>query len=130
MRRLFALGLLIVSASLSMGCATCCSPYDYAFGYHGGAWQRDDLCNGRVGSVYAPAGSPVHANKQQAAKTESMEPDTLPPESAPDTKPEAEMKPDTKPGRNPDDLNTGQPLKSVKRTRNAAPARPYLPVND
>ncbi|MGI8981803.1 MAG: hypothetical protein ACR2FY_21445 [Pirellulaceae bacterium] len=118
MRRLFALGLLIASASMSMGCATCCNPYDYAYGYHGGAWQRDNLCDGRVGSVFAPAGSQVYANKQQAEKTESTEPETLPPE----TKPPADLK--------PDDLSTSQPLKSVKRTRKAAPARPYLPVND
>lgn len=118
MRRLFALGLLVVSASLSTGCATCCNPYDYAYGYHGGAWQRDNLCDGRVGSVFAPAGSQVYASKKPAAKTESMEPDTLPPE----TKPEADMK--------SDDTSTTQPLKSVKRTRTGTPAQPYLPVND
>ena len=123
MRRLFALGLLVASASLSMGCAMCCSPYDYAYGYYGGAWQRDNLCNGRVGSVYAPAGSPVIATKQQGKISSTEEPSLLPPpaEAAPQGQPE--KKPQTK----PDDMSTSRPLKSVKRTR---PARSYLPENE
>ena len=119
MRRLFPLGLLIASVSLSMGCATCCNPNDYAYGYYGGAWQRDDLCNGRVGSVYAPAGSQVYKPRQNKAGSESAEPKPLPPESAPEAKP----------GK-PDDMTTSQPLKSVKRSRPGSPDRSYLPVND
>ena len=115
MRRLFPLGLLIVSASLSMGCAMCCSPYDYAYSHHGGAWERDDLCNGRVGSVFAPAGSRVVAVKQSQTETESAVPSELPPSETP-----PEAKPDTQP----------RTLKSVKRTRPANPDRSYLPVND
>ena len=120
MRRLFPLGLLIACVSLSMGCATCCSPYDYAYGYTGGAWQRDDLCNGRVGSVFAPAGSRVVAAKQPRVP-ESEAPNILaPPAADPEAKP-----PEA-------DLNTeaARPLKSVKRTRPASPDRSYLPVND
>lgn len=119
MHRLLALGLLVAFASMSMGCAMCCSPYDNAYGYYGGRWQRDDLCNGRVGSVYAPAGSPIHTAKTAQPKAESAEPNTLPP---PEDVPEA--KPETK----PDDLSTSRPLKSVKRTRQAP--RPYLPENE
>ena len=119
MYRLLALGLLITSASMSMGCATCCSPYDYAYGYHGGAWQRDDLCNGRVGSVYAPAGSRVHAEKQGQPAAEAAEPNPLPPpEAAPEAKPETK----------PDDLDASRLLKSVKRMRQAP--RAYLPEDE
>ena len=121
MRRLFPLGLLIISASLSMGCAMCCSPYDYAYGYYGGAWQRDDLCNGRVGSVFAPAGTQVYVPKQPRVETQPPANPLAPPETAPEAKPKS------------DDLNTDanpRPLKSVKRTRAASPARSYLPVND
>ena len=119
MRRLFPLGLLMFLASLSMGCAMCCSPYDYAYGYYGGAWERDDLCNGRVGSVFAPAGSQVHVPKKQRAA--SPAPNILaPPETAPEAKPEHDLKAETNP----------QPLKSVKRTRSASPDKSYLPVND
>ena len=122
MRRLFALGLLVASASLSMGCAACCSPYDYAYGYNGGAWQRDDLCHGRVGSAFAPAGSKVLVDQKPAMEPESAEPNALP---APGPSPEA--KPETK----PDNMTTeARPLKSVKRARPINSPRPYLPDND
>jgi len=126
MRRLIALGLLIAFASLSMGCATCCSPYDYAYGYNGGAWQRDDLCHGRVGSVFAPAGSKVLVDKKKAAESAPDEPNQLPgPDAAPEANPE--KKPETK----PDNMTTeARPLKSVKRTRPVNSPRPYLPAND
>ena len=122
MRRLLPLALLIASTSLSMGCAACCSPYDYAFGYYGGAWQRDDLCNGRVGSIIAPAGSPVVASKQKgpAADPESSRLPEL--ESDLKSQPESEPK--------PADLDTSSPLKSVKRTRPSGPSRSYPPLND
>ena len=119
MRRLLPLGFLIVSASLSMGCATCCSPYDYAYGYYGGAWQRDDLCNGRVGSVFAPAGTQVYVAKQKAETPPATNP-LAPPETSPEAKPKADLNADANP----------RPLRSVKRTRPATPARSYLPVND
>ena len=121
MLRLLPLGLLILCAPLSMGCAICCSPYDYAYGYYGGAWQRDDLCNGRVGSAFAPAGTQVYVPKQ--AKTETQPPSAnplAPPETAPETKPKSDLNADANP----------RPLKSVKRTRPSSPARSYLPVND
>jgi hypothetical protein len=123
MRRLFALGLLVASASLSMGCAACCSPYDYAYGYQGGAWQRDDLCHGRVGSAFTPAGSKVLVDKKEATESESAEPNQLPgPGPAPEAKPE--KKPETK----PDNMTTeARPLKSVKRARPVTSPPPYLP---
>jgi hypothetical protein len=117
MRRLFPLGLLIFSASMSMGCAMCCSPYDYAFGYHGGAWQRDELCTGRVGSVFAPAGSKVLTTEAKKAETETVPPAEPPPESEPEAKPKADLDAGVAP----------RQLKSVKRTR---PSRSYLPTSD
>lgn len=115
MPRLFALALLIGSASLSMGCAMCCGPYDNAYGYYGGKWQRDDLCNGRVGSVYAPAGSPVYTAKEQDESTQSEEPATLPPPAEP------------APEMQPEDESTSLPLRSVQRVR---PDSQSLPVNE
>lgn len=55
------LQLVIVSSLLanSVGCAICCHPYDYAYGYVGGRWTRDNLECGRVGSAFDPAGSQV-----------------------------------------------------------------------
>ena len=38
------------------GCAMCCAPYDYDYGYTGGAWVRDNPSCGRVGSAFDPAG--------------------------------------------------------------------------
>jgi hypothetical protein len=46
---------LAIVALLASGCATCCSPYDDAYGHVGGIIQRADLCHGRVGSAFAPA---------------------------------------------------------------------------
>ncbi|HUE73634.1 MAG TPA: hypothetical protein VMP01_22340 [Pirellulaceae bacterium] len=57
MGRTFGFGLLVIAALLTSGCAMCCSPYDEAYGYTGGRWQRTDLCHGRVGSAFAPAGA-------------------------------------------------------------------------
>jgi hypothetical protein len=50
--------LLAIVALSASGCAMCCSPYDYAYGHQGGILQRTDLCHGRVGSAFAPAGAP------------------------------------------------------------------------
>jgi hypothetical protein len=49
---LFAAALLLGSS----GCAMCCAPYDWDFGYTGGAWVRDNPSSGRVGSAFEPAG--------------------------------------------------------------------------
>ena len=56
MSRTLGLSLLGIAAMLTSGCAMCCSPYDEAYGFTGGRWQRTDLCHGRVGSAFAPAG--------------------------------------------------------------------------
>lgn len=92
MRPLSQLLLLITLASLSSGCAMCCSPFDNAYGYTGGRWQRDDLCHGRVGSAFAPAGGPTgYVSSESSAEPIPAE---LPPPPA-----------------------KAAPLKSVKRVR-------------
>ena len=57
MKCTLGLSLLGIAALLTSGCAMCCSPYDEAYGFTGGRWQRTNLCHGRVGSAFAPAGA-------------------------------------------------------------------------
>ena len=54
MARAFALLSLVVTASLTSGCATCCNPFDCHYLYQGGAWVRNDPTYGRVGSAFTP----------------------------------------------------------------------------
>ena len=57
-----SLGLLAIVATLCLasGCSMCCHPYDGAYLYQGGSWQRNDPVYGRVGSAFTPeVGSPV-----------------------------------------------------------------------
>lgn len=54
---LLAIAALVATGS---GCAMCEHPYDHAYTYYGGAWQRDNYYRGRVGSILEPAGGPTH----------------------------------------------------------------------
>ena len=58
MARLAAGLLLLTVASLSSGCAMCCSPFDCDYPYQGGAWVRHNPSSGRVGSALDEAGGP------------------------------------------------------------------------
>ena len=49
-RRLACVGLL----ALSSGCAICQNCDDESYAAYGGAWERNDRCNGRVGSAFTP----------------------------------------------------------------------------
>ena len=51
--------LMLLWLSTSAGCAMCASCDDYNYGSYGGRWQRDDPTNGRVGSIFEPAGAMV-----------------------------------------------------------------------
>lgn len=51
--------LALVMLASSTGCAICCHPHDYEYCAYGGRWERDDRCNGRVGSAFEPAGGIV-----------------------------------------------------------------------
>lgn len=59
------------------GCAICANPYDSHFAAQGGSWERDDPSDGRVASVFHPAGPMVKGRLDQ----ESLEttPSDLPP---------------------------------------------------
>ena len=78
MARAFALLSLIITASLSSGCATCCNPYDCDYLYQGGAWVRNNPSYGRVGSAFTPeVGSKVVPDQvvvQQAQPTPAARP--------------------------------------------------------
>ncbi|HZL89203.1 MAG TPA: hypothetical protein VFB96_12560 [Pirellulaceae bacterium] len=85
MGRITGLSLLAIVALLASGCAMCCSPYDDAYGHTGGILQRTDLCHGRVGSAFAPAGAP--------GETVIVESEALPlPEAPTPHEPHAPMK--------------------------------------
>lgn len=52
-----ASGLIAVTLLAGTGgCTMCCAPFDCDFGYTGGAWVRDNPSQGRVGSLFEPAG--------------------------------------------------------------------------
>ena len=59
------------------GCAICANPYDSHFAAQGGSWERDDPSDGRVASIFHPAGPMVKGRLDQ----ESLEttPSDLPP---------------------------------------------------
>ena len=72
-RRLYCIGLLSLVSS-SLGCALCCSPYDYNYGAYGGRWQRQDMSSGRVGSAFAEAGYDSLGNMLDAQPAAEPEP--------------------------------------------------------
>jgi hypothetical protein len=59
------------------GCAICANPYDSHFAAQGGSWERDDPSDGRVASIFHPAGPMMKGRLDQ----ESLEttPSDLPP---------------------------------------------------
>lgn len=59
MARLLALSSLCLLVAGLSGCTLCASPYDCDYGLYGGSWQRHDPAQGRVGSAFNNAGSPV-----------------------------------------------------------------------
>ena len=59
MARRLSLLAVVVFASWSVGCATCCAPYDDYYPAIGGRWVRDNPTCGRVGSAFEPAGHRV-----------------------------------------------------------------------
>ncbi len=75
LRKLYCIGLLSLVSS-SLGCALCCSPDDCNYGAYGGRWQRHDMANGRVSSVFAEAGYDSLGDVTQAASV--AEPEEIP----------------------------------------------------
>jgi hypothetical protein len=78
------------------GCSICCAPFDYDYGYTGGAWVRDNPSCGRVGSVFDPAGykaiddeaptegepTPAERIEEDAPPANNMDPNLMPPPQA------------------------------------------------
>jgi len=62
-RNLFRLGLLGL-CSTTLGCAMCCSPDDYNYAAYGGRWERFDMSQGRVGSVFSQTGAATAAMEE------------------------------------------------------------------
>lgn len=56
MNRLLLAGFLLSLVASGSGCAVCSHPWDYAYAAYGGKLQRADQFNGRVNSVFEPAG--------------------------------------------------------------------------
>jgi hypothetical protein len=93
--RLARISACFLAAALligSSGCRMCCAPYDWDFGYTGGAWVRDNPSSGRVGSAFDPAGykamevdpadrEPTPAGDGQPPAIENLDP-VDPPENA------------------------------------------------
>ena len=114
----FAAGLLAASllAGLS-GCTMCCAPFDYDFGYQGGAWVRDNPSSGRVGSVFEPAGYKAIADRPSeptpagdAPAIENLDPEGITPDN---------VNPMPMPGNAPNMITTPR-MRSVQN---------YLPQN-
>lgn len=92
--RTLRISACLVAAALLMGssgCAMCCAPYDWDFGYSGGAWVRDNPSTGRVGSAFEPAGykaieetanEPTPAAEGDSPTIENLNPEDTQPESA------------------------------------------------
>jgi hypothetical protein len=62
--------LLVASAG---GCAICSSEHDCNYGMYGGTWERHHPSEGRVGSAFEPAGSPVIPTAAHAEPLEAPE---------------------------------------------------------
>jgi hypothetical protein len=112
----------LVAAALLMGssgCAMCCAPYDWDYGYTGGAWVRDNPSSGRVGSAFEPAGYKAIDETANNVRTpsphgeapaiENFDPEETSPDNA------EPMPPEAAPG-----------MISAPRLR---PVRNYLPQN-
>ena|SRR6187200_2244661 len=68
MIRLFGFSALVVAATLSSGCATCCAPFDGYYPSLTGRWVRHNPTSGRVGSMFDEAGAPADAIPASAAE--------------------------------------------------------------
>jgi hypothetical protein len=100
----------------------CCAPYDYDFGYTGGAWVRDNPSHGRVGSVFEPAGyKALPEDPAEEVPTPAGRPATE--DTMPMTDP---MSPEATPETAPAPNNLPSNMISAPRLRRL---QPYLPQN-
>lgn len=101
------------------GCAMCCAPYDYDFGYQGGAWVRDNPSWGRVGSIFEPAGYKNVVDAPSTEPTPAGDPPAIENLDAPEeTMPE-----------NANPMPRSETPPNMISTPRMRPVRNYLPQN-
>jgi len=88
MGRNITLFLCLLAVLPLVGCAFCASPFDDHYGAEGGAWERHNPTEGRVGSAFSNAGSPVGDPTEptmapELTTTPESYYEALPPESLP-----------------------------------------------
>ena len=66
--------ICLVSLLPLVGCAYCQSPFDQHYGAQGGSWHRHNPTEGRVGSAFSDAGSPVGEPIEAPAGSELTSP--------------------------------------------------------
>ena len=74
--------LLTVTLGSSLGCRLCCDGEDIAYPAYGGVWERTLRNEGRVGSLYAPAGARTAelTDRNQPADNEDTRSNIIPPQ--------------------------------------------------
>ncbi len=74
--------LLTVTLGSSLGCRLCCDGEDIAYPAYGGVWERTLRNQGRVGSLYDPAGARTAdlADRNAPAENEASRSSIIPPE--------------------------------------------------
>jgi hypothetical protein len=120
MTRSLLMLLLVSGLATASGCVMCAAPDDTAYSAYGGAWQRDDMYHGRVGSILDPTGGPYLVASEGEPPTEyqdwDLDPQTapgedesaLPPPPGAQEPPE-ELLPPQDSGQRPRPLPTGNP---------------------
>ena len=74
--------VLLVLLGTTSGCLMCCNPMYDAYPAYGGAWERTDRFQGRVGSILEPAGVLVEAGAESEQATPSSTEDQQTPREA------------------------------------------------
>jgi hypothetical protein len=74
--------LLTVTLGSSLGCRLCCDGEDVAYPAYGGVWERTLRNEGRVGSLYAPAGARTAelTDRNAPAENDATRSNIIPPE--------------------------------------------------
>jgi hypothetical protein len=125
MRTMLTLSVLLIAAS-SLGCAMCNNCGDDCYTFYGGSVPRENMCYGRVGSRFEPAGeqvSYVEGEGEYVEETyESVEPEMLP-ETAAEDMPLSEPLPET----NPNQQSTEEISIPAPSSRRRATPESYLP---
>lgn len=70
---------LLLLTVCGSGCTICASPDLESYTTYGGAWHRTDRDHGRVGSVFAPAGSRVGSSLATPSQESSSTIEEVPP---------------------------------------------------